>query len=215
MTKKEAIQLVKQDAFALENLDDIFKNDREIVMAAVSINGNTLKYASEALKNDRELVLEAVKKDASALEHASYELKTDKDFIISIMAFNNDALKYVPSQLREELQIKESIVTSFEIINNDKIDVRFFESNEHKLQVAFKDLENKMTWDEANSACVKLGEGWRLPRLKELQIMSRELYECNIGNFQSRYLSENSPAYWSIDPSIKQVYGGAVVSQLD
>lgn len=78
--------------------------------------------------------------------------------------------------------------------------------------MAFEDLENEMTWDEANSACVKLGEGWRLPSLDELKIISRELYECNMGNFQSQYLGEYSPAYWSNCPSIKDVYGVAVWS---
>ena len=102
--------------------------------------------------------------------------------------------------------------STFEIVTDPKTGQQVYESKEHRLQVAFKDLENKMTWDEANSACVKLGEGWRLPSLDELKIMSRELYECNMGNFQSRYLSEYSPAYWSNCPSIKEVYGGAVWS---
>jgi hypothetical protein len=168
---------LKEDSYAFVSASEELKNDKEVVLAALKNRGDVMRYISEALKNDREIVIAALKVDASALQYASDELKNDREFLLSIMVFSKDALKYASSQMRKDLQIKESIVTSFEIINNDKIDVRFFESNEHKLQVAFKDLENKMTWDEANSACVKLGEGWRLPNLDELQKMSKELYE--------------------------------------
>jgi CxxC motif-containing protein len=210
--KEVVLAALKNRGDVMRYISEALKNDREIVIAALKVDASALQYASDELKNDREIVIAALKVDASALQYASDELKNDREFLLSIMDFSKDALKYASSQMRKDLQIKESIVTSFEIINNDKIDVRFFESNEHKLQVAFKDLENKMTWDEANSACVKLGEGWRLPNLDELQKMSKELYECNMGNFQSRYLSEYSPAYWSNCPSIKEVYGGAVWS---
>ena len=37
-----------------------------------------------------------------------------------------------------------------------------------------------MTWDEAISACAKLGEGWRLPTKKELNYM----YKNNLKNFR-------------------------------
>jgi threonine dehydratase len=50
MTKEEAIELVKQNALALKNLDAKFKKDREIVLAAVGNHGLALGYASEALK---------------------------------------------------------------------------------------------------------------------------------------------------------------------
>ena len=39
-----------------------------------------------------------------------------------------------------------------------------------KLEIMSKDL-GRMTWFEAKEACDDLGEGWRLPTLKELNIM--------------------------------------------
>mgnify|MGYP003324554923 CR=1 FL=1 len=37
MNKKEALELVKEDGSELENLPDIFKKDKEIVLAAVCL----------------------------------------------------------------------------------------------------------------------------------------------------------------------------------
>ena len=102
--------------------------------------------------------------------------------------------------------------STFEIVTDSLTGHLIWESKEHKLQVAFSDLEQKLNWNDANAACNALGEGWILPTLDELKIMSRELYECNMGEFQSRYLNEYSPAYWSNCPSLEEVYGGAVWS---
>jgi hypothetical protein len=59
-----------------------------------------------------------------------------------------------------------------------------------KLQVALNDFEEKMTWDQAKSACKDLGNGWRLPTIKELKVMYKELHEKGKGNFKD-------DDYWS------------------
>jgi len=40
-----------------------------------------------------------------------------------------------------------------------------------QFEVAENDFEETMVWGDANDACKKLGEGWRLPTLAELNIM--------------------------------------------
>ena len=45
----------------LEYASEEMRNDKEIVMTAVKLNGYQLKNASDLLKNDREIVMEAVK----------------------------------------------------------------------------------------------------------------------------------------------------------
>jgi hypothetical protein len=55
------------------------------------------------------------------------------------------------------------------------------------LEVMKTDL-GEMTWDDANKACEKLGEGWRLPTIDELQ----KIYKLKnkIGGFKD-------DRYWS------------------
>jgi hypothetical protein len=56
------------------------------------------------------------------------------------------------------------------------------------LEVMKTDLVGKMTWEEAKKACEKLGDGWRLPTIEELQFMYNKRDE--IGGFESY-------PYWS------------------
>lgn len=64
------------------------------------------------------------------------------------------------------------------------------------LEVAESDL-GEMTWGEAKEACAKLGEGWRLPTMDELDWLWRN--KDRIGNFADAW-------YWS---SFQSNYGSA------
>jgi len=43
-----------------------YRNDKEVVLKAVSQNGSSLSYASKELKNDKEVVIKAVSQDGSS-----------------------------------------------------------------------------------------------------------------------------------------------------
>lgn len=58
-----------------------------------------------------------------------------------------------------------------------------------KYEVFSQDLDDSMDFIEAKHACKILGEGWRLPTLRELELMY-DLYKNAIGNFYAYY-------YWS------------------
>ena len=60
---------------------DELKADKEVVIAAVSNDGNALEYASNTLKADKEVVLAAVSNNGNALELSSAELQNDPDII--------------------------------------------------------------------------------------------------------------------------------------
>ena len=49
-------------------------DEREIVLAAVQKNGDTLRYAVKPLKADHEIVLAAVQEDGCALMYAAKPL---------------------------------------------------------------------------------------------------------------------------------------------
>lgn len=55
------------------------------------------------------------------------------------------------------------------------------------IEIYDKDLKD-LTWDDANNACIELGEGWRLPTKKELSRMYRK--KKAIGGFSNTW-------YWS------------------
>ncbi len=57
-----------------------------------------------------------------------------------------------------------------------------------KLMIAQYDFPNQMGVDEGRRACMKLGNGWRMPTKSELNFMHKN--KEKIGNFHLR-------AYWS------------------
>ena len=64
-----------------------------------------------------------------------------------------------------------------------------YESNE-RLEIAPKDLDEKMSLEDAKKSCESLGNGWRLPTMIELKIMYNELHLKGKGNFKQ-------DIYWS------------------
>jgi len=64
--------------------------DLEVVMAAVSQNGNALQYAPSRFKANREVVTAACRSYSPALQHADAELASDENFILDLI--NNQVL---------------------------------------------------------------------------------------------------------------------------
>lgn len=62
------------------------------------------------------------------------------------------------------------------------------------LEVANKDLPGLLNFEETQSACDSMGEGWRLPEREELQAMRMQLHRKKQGDFQNKW-------YWSATPN--------------
>jgi hypothetical protein len=69
-----------------------------------------------------------------------------------------------------------------------------------KIEIAQFDIPMNMTWEDACAVCDSLGEGWRLPTLKELKEMYK--HRNRIGEFITE-IEEDEEAellyYWSAD----------------
>ncbi len=96
---------------ALEYACKESKSDREIVLAAVSQDGLALEFACKEFKSDREIVLRAVKTLGAALEFACKEFKSDREIVLTALKkdFNGDLIKFANKSLKEELE-KEGLL---------------------------------------------------------------------------------------------------------
>ena len=78
------------------------KDNYEIVMEAVKINGYRLKFASNNLRKNREICLEAIKNNLDAFEFIDISLKTDIKFLSKlnkkIILSKHHELSLMPSQ---------------------------------------------------------------------------------------------------------------------
>eukprot|EP00971_Amphidinium_carterae_P248756 4937945-Amphidinium_carterae.1 len=64
--RERALEAVKQRKSLLV-VDEVWRSDHGVVLAAVQANGQALRFAAEALQGDREIVLSAVQENGCAL----------------------------------------------------------------------------------------------------------------------------------------------------
>jgi len=111
----------------LECASDELKNDRGVVLAAVSNYGRALEcaleYASDELKNDREIVLKAVGNKGFALRYASDELKNDREVVLAAVGNKGYALRFALRYASDELKNDREIV--LEAVGNKGYALRF------------------------------------------------------------------------------------------
>ena len=83
-TRQAALEAIaKRGGLALAHLSAEFKNDRSVVMAAVSQDGLALQFASPALKEDLDIVSTALKQNGWALAHVAPELCQVKSVVFA------------------------------------------------------------------------------------------------------------------------------------
>ena len=103
--KKDVISAVTLDGYSLRRASEELKADKEVVMAAVKENGNVLEYASEELKADKEVVMAAVKQQGSSLKSASEELRDNKEVVMAALKCEGWALEYASEELKADKEV--------------------------------------------------------------------------------------------------------------
>ena len=86
-------------------VSDRLKDNYEIIIKAISIDGRTLQNASNRLKNNYEIVKLAVSNNGSAIEFASTELKNNYEIVKLAVSGYGYALKFVSNELKDNFDI--------------------------------------------------------------------------------------------------------------
>ena len=97
----------------LQFTSDTNRNDKEIVLPLISINGDDLQYVSNELRRDREIVFTAVKNCPSAYVYADELFFDDKEFLLlSLAGEHYDEENYIDflENLSNTLQDDKDIV---------------------------------------------------------------------------------------------------------
>merc|ERR1719362_2289304 len=85
------------------------KSDREVVLAAVSQDGDALQFAVDSLKEDREVVKAAVCNKGSALKFAKGGLNQDEEMLKASGLWNMEDNKQYPRSEQAILSVKFSL----------------------------------------------------------------------------------------------------------
>lgn len=84
---------------------EIFKEDQDVMIAAILHDISNLQYASKALKDDYDFVLKAVKQNGYALQYASNTLQENYEIVIAAVKQNGCVLRNVSSKWKEDYNI--------------------------------------------------------------------------------------------------------------
>ena len=129
----------------LYNASEKLKDDKEVVMAAVSNQIHkegdypSLYHASEKLKADKEVIMAAVNKNGLALRYASDELKDDKEAVMTAISNNGVALQYASEKLKKEEEIVKTAIS-----NNGAALLNVSDELKADKEMIIKSLNNKL-----------------------------------------------------------------------
>lgn len=85
--------------------DRNLKDDREIVLAAVSSDGMALELASAQLQDDLEVALAAVRQAGRALQHVSESLRGERTVVLAAVAQDGKALRFASDALKADREV--------------------------------------------------------------------------------------------------------------
>ena len=88
--------------FELRNATNELKDDRQVVMAAVTERGLALIHASDNLKGNKEVVLAAVANDGLAHRLATKQLQGDLQVVLAAVSNKPEVLKYALGGLNQD-----------------------------------------------------------------------------------------------------------------
>ncbi len=103
--KELMLALVSKNWSAVEYVSEPLKNDEEIIMAAILQDIKAFQYAGDSLKNDTEFLLTAISHDFKALEYAGKALKNDKELMLPLIMKDWQALQYVGKSLKNDTEV--------------------------------------------------------------------------------------------------------------
>ncbi len=79
--------------------------DKDVILKAVKIDGQTFYYASQELRDDKEVALEAIKNKWLIIKYASKRLRGDKDIAIVALNQNIKSSIYLTDEIKKDAEV--------------------------------------------------------------------------------------------------------------
>ena len=98
--KQFNINLIEKIGFNLYLMFDEFKDDIDVVEAAVKNDIRNFEHASKRLKENELIVLDLTKKYGPVLRYASSKLLNNSSFMMKAIKLYNGSIKYIGKQLK-------------------------------------------------------------------------------------------------------------------
>jgi len=109
---EEVILAAVKGGWEFKNVDSSFKDNKDIIKAAISKNSKLYETLDANLKKDKDILIEAIKGDpknsfspSSQFEFADESLKKDREVVLSASKINGFILKFVDESFKKDKEI--------------------------------------------------------------------------------------------------------------
>ena len=118
-----ALEAVIMDGLLLEFVTEKLKNDVKIVKLALESNPMALKFAGSTFKNDFDTVMYCVKRCGMTLKYASPNMRRNSEIVLEAVRQNDLAIEFANPELFEEKQNKNIVL---EAVAKNGRNLKFF-----------------------------------------------------------------------------------------
>jgi len=101
----EVMLAIESGRIQLQDTNERYRADRDIVLTAVRRSGEALEHAEEELRADSEVVMAAVQQSGRALHFAAETLQADVGMALAAVSQNGLVLEMVPEALRANREV--------------------------------------------------------------------------------------------------------------
>lgn len=105
LSRKEALELVARSGTMLQELEEQWKNDNEIVLTAIRNAYYAFEYAGPGPKDNKEVVRTAVQLSGYNLKDVSDRWKADKEIVLLAVNESGDSLRYAAAELKCDREV--------------------------------------------------------------------------------------------------------------
>ena len=100
-----------------------YKNDREVIIKAIQIDGTNIASASDSLKADKEIVMMAVKNNGNAFSSINEKFWSDTDVILAArnteIGCGMDSMELIDEKLFSNINFVKKLLNSVEVEDHD------------------------------------------------------------------------------------------------
>ena len=108
------IAAIKQNPIIFDDLDDIFKDDKEIALIVIEEKKkNYYRYLSDRLKKDKDICLATLASFSYELKNMPKEILEDKEFIKVAVSLNWDIFECIPDKFKKDKEVAEIALSEY------------------------------------------------------------------------------------------------------
>lgn len=105
INKLDKIFIFSNDIILLRFCSEILKNDKELVLELVEVNGNNLRFVKQAFKDNEQIVWTAIKSKPECFQYISKRLRENDKIVHFVLASEPTQIQYCSEKFKKDKEL--------------------------------------------------------------------------------------------------------------